>query len=93
MQKVGATLANAALTAIFFVPLFGHRHHHRPLYMHGNTNHVGRHESPSGDVGRHESPSGAQRPLTFALLYPERALPAIFQNVFWPAYSSPWPFG
>jgi hypothetical protein len=85
------------------VPLFGHRHHHRPLYMHGNTNHVGRHESPSGDVGRHESPSGdvgrhespsgAQRSVTFALLYPERALPAIFQNVFWPAYSSPWPFG
>ena len=75
------------------VPLFGHRHHHRPLYMHGNTNHVGRHQSPSGDVGRHESPSGAQRPVTFALLYPERALPAIFQNVFWPAYSSPWPFG
>jgi hypothetical protein len=71
--------------------------------MHGNTNHVrrhespsgdvGRHESPSGDVARHESPSGAQRPVTFALLYPERALPAIFQNVFWPAYSSPWPFG
>jgi hypothetical protein len=28
-----------------------------------------------------------------ALLYPSGALPAIFQNVFWPAFSSPWPFG
>ena len=26
------------------VPLFGHRHYHHPLYMHGNTNDVARHE-------------------------------------------------
>jgi hypothetical protein len=25
-------------------------------------------------------------------LYPARALSPIFQNVFWPAFSSPWPF-
>src|SRR5689334_2073946 len=102
MKKVGAYLAIAAFALIAFasppaaafglrlgplhlgVPLFGHRHHRHPLYMHGNTNDVGRHET---------QPGPQQRPVTFALLYPERALPAIFQNVFWPAYSSPWPFG
>ncbi|MBO0716587.1 MAG: Spy/CpxP family protein refolding chaperone [Rhizobiales bacterium] len=74
------------------VPLFGHRHHHHPLYMHGNTHDVARHENP--EVGRREaSPAPQQRPVSLALLYPARALPAIFQNVFWPASSSPWPFG
>ena len=87
MRKVGAGFAVAALTIILFasppaaafglrigplhlgVPLFGHRHHHHPLYMHGNPNDVGR-----NDVGRHET----QRQVTLALLYPDRALPAIF---------------
>jgi hypothetical protein len=27
-----------------------------------------------------------------ALFYPARAVAPIFQNVFWPAFSSPWPF-
>jgi hypothetical protein len=31
--------------------------------------------------------------VSLALFYPTRALPLIFQNVFWPAFSSPWPFG
>ena len=102
MRKAGAGFAVAALTIILFasppaaafglrigplhlgVPLFGHRHHHHPLYMHGNPNDVGR-----NDVGRHET----QRQVTLALLYPDRALPAIFQNIFWPTSSSPWPFG
>jgi len=30
--------------------------------------------------------------VNLALLYPARALSPIFQNVFWPAFSSPWPF-
>jgi hypothetical protein len=30
--------------------------------------------------------------VSLALLYPARALPPIFQNVFWPTFSSPWPF-
>ena len=104
MKKVGALLAVAAFALIAFgsppsaafglrlgpfhlgLP-FGHRHHH-PLYMRGNTNDVGRHEN------QHENPPGAQqRPVSLALLYPARALPAIFENVFWPAFSSPWPFG
>jgi hypothetical protein len=52
--------------------------------MHGNANDVARHEP---------QPAPQQRALSLALLYPARALPPIFQNVFWPAFSSPWPFG
>ena len=67
------------------LPFFGHGHHyHRPLYMHGNPNEVTRHEPPQ---------SNTQHQLTLAFLYPSRALPAIFQNIFWPAFSSAWPFG
>jgi len=100
MKKVGAFLAVAAFALIAFafapadafglrvgplhlgVPSFGHRHHH--LYMHGNAH----------DAARHESQQGAPQhgTVSLALLYPARALPPIFQNVFWPAFSSPWPF-
>jgi LTXXQ motif family protein len=102
MKKVGAYLAIAAFALIAFVsppaaafglrigpfhlgvPFFGHRHHHHPLYMHGSTN----------DVARHElQPTPQRRAVSLAPLYPARALPPIFQNVFWPAFSSPWPFG
>jgi LTXXQ motif family protein len=102
MKKVGAYLAIAAISLIPFgaspaaafglrlgpfhlgLPSLGHRHHHHPLYMHGNTN----------DVARHESQSAAEPAprVNLALLYPDRALSPIFQNVFWPAFSSPWPF-
>lgn len=101
MKKVGASLAVAAFAFVCFVappapafglrigpfhlgvPLFGHRHHHHLLYMHGNTNDVVRHEA---------QPALDQRRASPALFYPARALPPIFQNVFWPAFSSPWPF-
>jgi hypothetical protein len=102
MKKVGAYLAVAAFAfmplaaspAAAFglrlgpfhvgVPLFGHRHHHRPLYMHGNSSDVVRRDSQS---------AGEPAPRTnSALFYPGRALSPIFQNVFWPAFSSPWPF-
>jgi LTXXQ motif family protein len=101
MKKVGAYPAIAAFALIalaaspaaafglrlgpFHLGLpFGHRHHHRPLYMHGNSNDVARHESQSG-----EEPTPR---ANLALLYPDRALSPIFENVFWPAFSSPWPF-
>jgi LTXXQ motif family protein len=101
MKKVGAFLAVAAFAFVCFVappaaafglrigpfhlgvPSFGHRHHHHPLYMHGSTNDVARHEA---------QPPQEQRRVSPALFYPARALPPIFQNVFWPAFSSPWPF-
>ena len=98
MKKLGAHFAIAAFASIALasppafglrigplhlgVPFFGHRHHHHPSYMHGNTNNVA-HDSQSAPQ---------QRPTSLALLYPARALPPIFQNVFWPAFFSPWPF-
>jgi hypothetical protein len=106
MKKVGASLATAAFAFIVFaappaaafglrigpfhlgVPSFGHRHHHHQLYMHGNTNDGARHETQSAPQSAPQ-----QRPVSLALLYPSRALAPIFQNVFWPAFSSPWPFG
>jgi hypothetical protein len=105
MKKVGAVLAILAFALTVFaslpatafglrigpfhlgVPHFGHRHHHHSLYMHGNPNDVARHDS-------HQTPQAAPQhgAVSPALLYPTRALPPIFQNVFWPAFSSPWPF-
>jgi len=66
-------------------PFFGHHHRHH-LYMRASP----------GDVARpQQTPlaQGATPGVTSALLYPSFALPPIFQNIFWPAYSSPWPFG
>lgn len=94
MRKIGACVAFGALAAIFFTSqpaaAFGLRigpfhigipfpWHHRHLYMRASP----------GDLGRRETSHGA----TTALLYPNLALSAIFQNIFWPANSSPWPFG
>jgi LTXXQ motif family protein len=101
MKKVGAYLAVAAFALIplasspaeafglrlgpFHVGLpFGHGHHHRHLYMRGNSNDVARRDSQ-----RAAEPAPRANP---ALYYPARALSPIFQNVFWPAFSSPWPF-
>jgi hypothetical protein len=96
MRKHGAFFAIAALSLIILAAVpaaafafrigpihlglpFGHRHHHH-LYLHGGAN----------DVARSE---GARHQVSWALLYPSRTLPAISQNIFWPAFSSPWPFG
>jgi len=98
MPKIGAYVAIAVLGAAIFspppaaafsfhfgpfhigFPFFRHRHHH--LYVRGNPNVVARLEPVQPAQG-----------VTSALLYPSLALPAIFQNVFWPVYASPWPFG
>jgi hypothetical protein len=106
MRKRGACLAIAALSVICFaasptpayalrigpfhlgVP-FGHRHHqHRHLPTHGNTKEARRSEPRRDEATRQGSHQAA-----WALLYPSRALPTVFQNIFWPAFSSPWPFG
>jgi hypothetical protein len=42
------------------------------------------------DIGRSES--GSLKGTTSALLYPSIALPSIIENIFFPTYSSPWPF-
>jgi hypothetical protein len=99
MRKAGGLMAIAAVAAIAFSPTpaaaFGLRFgpfsvhlpfyfprlgHHR-LYMHANPN----------DMAR---PGQPQQPgVTAALLYPNQALPAVFQSVFWPSHSPAWPFG
>ncbi len=98
MRKVGASVAVAACAAVICcsppaaafglrigpfhigVPLhFPHfRYHHHPLYMRASRH----------DAAPAESSGG----VTSALLYPNLALPAIFQNVFFPDNASPWPF-
>jgi hypothetical protein len=96
MRKVGAYLAIAAFAAVICtappaaafglrigpfhigIPFFSRFHHHR-LYMRA---------SPHDDA-RSESAQG----LTSALLYPNLALPAVFQDVFFPDYGASWPFG
>ena len=98
MRKLGAYLAIGALAVVISSPppaaafglrigpfhlgvpfFFPQRRYHGPLYMRANPN----------DLTNSESAQG----LTSALLYPNLALPAIFQNIFFPAYSAPWPFG
>lgn len=76
------------------LPSFWHRHHH-PLYMRANPNDVARRElaAAAPDPGAQGMTSGTASGMTSALLYPSTALPSIFANIFWPAYSSPWPFG
>jgi hypothetical protein len=99
MRKLGAWFLIAGLTAVFIssapivavafrlgpfhlgLPIFGHRHHHH--FTRANPNEVAHRERPQESIHH----------VTYALLYPSRALPVVFQNVFWPAYSSSWPFG
>lgn len=96
MRKIGVYLAIGALAAAISVPspaaAFGlrlgpfhlglpsfglHRRYHRPLYMRANPNELTNPESHS---------------VTPALLYPNLALPAIFQSIFFAGPSSAWPF-
>src|SRR5208282_2914030 len=97
MRKIGACLAIAALCLAMLAPApaaaFGLRigpfhigvpfffprfpFRHR-LYMRANPNELATPESTQG--------------VTSALLYPNLALPAIFQNVLFPAAAPSWPF-
>ncbi len=108
MRKIGAYSAVAALAVTAFTASpatafgihigpfhfginLGHHHRsHRPLYMRG---------SPAAAPVAHEQASAARnqtisaRDQTWALLYPDLALSAIYQTVFLPAKASLWPFG
>jgi hypothetical protein len=99
MRKIGACIALGALAATIGssppaqafglrvgpfhigIPFSGYHRHH--LYMRANPNDVSGREAPQEATGQSE---------TAALLYPNLALTAMFQNIFWPTYSSPWPF-
>ncbi|HEX4409921.1 MAG TPA: Spy/CpxP family protein refolding chaperone [Xanthobacteraceae bacterium] len=99
-QKISAAIALGALAATLGASspaaAFGLRigpfhigiptpwyHHRHPLYARANPD----------DMSRSESQSAQNVPSNASLFYPNDAVPAIFQNIFWPAYSSAWPFG
>jgi hypothetical protein len=105
MRKIGAYGAVAALAAVAFtaspadafglrigpfhigipIPHYHHHHYgHRSLYMRGN---------PARDDTSARNQTISTRDQTWALLYPDLALSAIYQNVFLPAKASLWPFG
>jgi LTXXQ motif family protein len=106
MRKVGALVAIGGMAAVLFsaspaaafgirigpfhigLP-FGWHHRHHPLYMRASPNEMARSSEPSRAEISETVPQGTVSP---ALVYPSLALPAIFQNVFWPN-ASQWPFG
>jgi hypothetical protein len=65
------------------LPYVGWRYRHHPLYMRAN---------PNDATGRDSAPLAPGQSEAAALLYPNLALSAIFQNIFWPTYASAWPF-
>jgi hypothetical protein len=77
----------------FGLPLVGHHYHHHHLYMRATA-----HEARTRPkyVARSEpetsNESKSSRGMTSALLYPIIALPSIIENIFFPSYSSSWPF-
>ena len=97
MRKIGVCLAIIALSLVIVaptpaaafglrigpfhigVPIYLPRFPFHRLYMRANPNEAARSELAQG--------------VTSALLYPNLALPVIFQSVFFPAEASPWPFG
>jgi hypothetical protein len=85
----------------FGLPFVGHHYHRHRLYMRANPketrrpNDIGRANPKEArirpnEIGRSES--GSLKGTTSALLYPSIALPSIIDNIFFPTYSSPWPF-
>src|SRR6516165_4635741 len=96
MRKIGAIcLRITALAAVVLSPVpavafglhLGPFHLGLPLVGHHYHRH---HLSRPNDIGRSES--GSLKGTTSALLYPSIALPSIIENIFFPAYSSPWLF-
>lgn len=101
MRKIGAYVAIAALAAVVAAPpaaafgiSLGPFHIGFPFYRHYHRHHLYMRATPN-DVAlpERQQQSAQQQGVTSALIYPSVALPAIFQNIFWPANSSPWQFG
>jgi hypothetical protein len=76
------------------LPFFGHSRH-----RHHAALHRGRVYDRAYDRAVEEKPSAARKrePApsadNSALLYPSIALPALYDEIFWPARSASWPFG
>src|SRR6516225_3443927 len=75
------------------LPFLGHHYHRHHLYMRANPREA---RIRSNDIARSESgspnQSSSSKGMTSALLYPSIALPPITENIFFPTYSSIWPF-
>jgi hypothetical protein len=107
MRKISTFVAIAALAAVTFspfpsaafglrigpfyfgIPYFGYRHRH-------HASHALRNEA-SLKTGAPAQPGAgsqatAQQGLMSPLLYPALALPAVYDEIFSPSSSSPWPF-
>jgi hypothetical protein len=78
----------------FGLPFLGHHYHRHHLSMRANPREA---RIRPNDIARSESgssnESGSSKGITSTLLYPSIALPSIIENIFFPTYSSPWPFG
>src|SRR6516165_1316214 len=77
----------------FGLPFVGHHYHRHHLYLRANPREA---RIRSNDIARSESrpltECRSSKGMTSALLYPSIALSSIVENIFFPAYSSPWPF-
>ena len=105
MRKIGTIVAIAALAAIAFspspslafglrvgpfyfgIPYFGYRHRH-----HGALRDEASLKTAPPAQGAASAPGPASQGLTSPLLYPVLALPAVYNEIFSPPSSSPWPF-
>lgn len=107
MRRIGAIVAMSALAAALSAPApsaaftlrFGPFYFHfpfyyRPWYWHWHRHHVAHHPADqTASLAGAGNPGTAPPPgPTPALLYPSLALPAVYDEVFWPSASSPWPF-
>jgi hypothetical protein len=78
----------------FGIPFLGHRRHHHHHVVHAERPSSSVHsEAVSGGSTQAGEPGPRSTPgLDSPLLYPALALPAVYDNVFWPSAASPWPF-
>jgi hypothetical protein len=105
MRKISAIVTIAALAAVAFspspslafglrigpfyvgIPYFGYRHrHHGALRDEASLKTVPPAQPAAG------SQAAASQGLMSPLLYPALALPAVYDEIFSPSSSSPWPF-
>ena len=105
MRKIGAIFGITALGAVVFspppaaafgfhlgpfhfgLPFVGHHSYRHHLHMRATPREA---RIRPNDVEGSET--GSSKGVTSALLYPSIALPSIIENIFFPSYSSPWPF-
>jgi len=103
MRKIGAYAAIGVLASVIFSPSpiaafglrFGPFSLGLPLSF-GHRHRIDRHpDAPAGAVLYNSAEPGTAtaQDLTSALLYPELALPAIYDHIFSPTPSLPWSFG